>query len=159
MKRLKVLVLVFCALLGSVFVTSCDDSDSSESQSAVIERGPYEIVYINYGRSQIVLEDGWTLDINGNTKISVQRPSCSGFEYGRNLFDIKFEGTKALIEYKIDMTANTTSVPDKEAIAISVTAYRESCLKPDAELQYILDSDLDGYTDNIDAFPNDPTKN
>jgi len=150
--------IVLLALVASMAIfaaTGCesDSNDDSSSSSAVIERGPFDIKYLNNGRTQMVLEDGWTLNIDGNTKISYQRLSCSGVEYGENLFSIDFE---ASVEYKIDMKALSTSVPDKEATAITIVAYRKSCIDP--PVQYILDTDRDGYTDNVDAYPNDPTR-
>lgn len=136
-------------------MVGCETSDdSSSSQSAVMTKGPTSIVYLNNNRTELVMADGWTLKVTPSTKVDRQRPSCSGFE-AASTYDLAMSDS---IEYKIDMKAPTTDVPNKTAYAIEIDAWRAECLHDTntPSIVYYTDTDRDGVADFADPDPNDP---
>jgi hypothetical protein len=142
---MKSLLTILAVLLLLGFpACETDDSVGSSNSSVVIKEGFSDISRYGIGANSIKLVDGWTLLITPQTKINRLRPSCSGFDTV-NISQIDSSDT---IAYEITLIDSDLS--SKSAIAITVSAYREGCLN---DPQYILDTDKDGYTDNIDNCP------
>lgn len=141
-----------CEIGGDDSADSGTSSNPAAGIPHIIERGPVGIRYINYERTQFVLSDGWTMNITGETEVSRQRPSCSGYNYDSvHNFEMSDK-----IWYKYDQRAPTTHVDQKEANAVVFEAQRAECTEP--PIQYVVDIDVDrdGVGATQDADDNDP---
>lgn len=147
---------IFLMILSALFIpfiSGCEEnSDENDYVPTLISRGPANIKFINYDRSQFVLTDGWTLNIDGNTEVSRQRPSCSGFNHA-NVYEIE---KTDFIWYKIDMMAPTTRAADKEATAVEFVAQRAECQEEPIQFVVDIDKDRDGVGAAQDPDDNDP---
>jgi parallel beta-helix repeat protein len=136
--------------------------ETNESQ-IIIKQGDIkdiECKITNHGDTEDIIQ----LEINknnyhGEVKISKNQLGLSSNQsFNQNLTIISNESTP-LGEYKITIHAISILSQDygkdvKDSINITVKIIE----KPKKQKENISDFDKDGYPDNIDAFPNDPTQ-
>ena len=151
-KWLLICIMILCSYGCDLDSSESSDDNAGPSSSVNTSR----IRFINNNRSEIVLENGYSLQLEG-VSIQRQRVSCSGFD---NVSASELSGTDT-IEYTFDLRAATTDVVAKKAVATSIRAWRYECLNPDPgdPIQFVLDSDFDGIGDAVDNCPFTPNLN
>jgi hypothetical protein len=149
---MKRTVISLCVLfLGLGLFLGCEhDSSSSNKNPGATFGNIANIRQINFGGTEFVLDDGWTLTVDTKTKVSRQRPSCSGFSIA-SPGEIR---PSDVIEYQFHTT--TRDVINKTVIATAMKAFRAECINATTNnsVQYVLDTDKDLFGDLVDNCPN-----
>jgi hypothetical protein len=138
---------------STLFNIGCDNDNNNDYVKSKELTKSANLVYLNDHRSQLVMDDGYTVNITSSTIISRQRPSCSGFEQ------------ESVYEYELGDMIEYTYIEDGEVNyssrvvdAVKIKAWSQDCLNPEKDIQYViyLDTDKDGYPNKYDSAPTDP---
>jgi hypothetical protein len=158
---MKFRLLLMSTFIASLLIVGCEDDNDDDSSVSDTPDSPITVTKsvgaIEWNGpgldSQVTTEDDYILDLD-NTVISRQRPSCSGF-------DIATIGEIAvgdIVEITYYTHGEGTDLALRTIAPTTAKFFRYECVYPEPDDQWIYDGDRDGYTDNIDAYPNDPTR-
>lgn len=141
MNKIYKFLTLLCLVVSSCFLISCEKENESDDNTSDTRHEKYIIVT---GKSDDVVEgqegdiyqyygDGWRVTATKDTKIYIQRESCSGMNNG-NVHEIK-------IGYTIFFKYNPEEVEYRGSPNVVrpslIEAYRPECLRASNNIQYV----------------------
>ena len=144
----------------SMFIIGCEEDEDTtttipDSNSLITAtKSVISIEWNGPGLENVVTVDDNIILNLGNSVITKQRDSCSGFDIA-TMSDISVTD---IVEYTYYTDGEGTDLTIRTIAPLTAKFFRYECVYVEPTDQWIHDEDRDGYTDNIDAYPNDPTR-
>jgi len=153
MTNSKRLISIVIVLFGLMLYAGCDNNDNDSTSTGEEITKSANLVYLNYTRNQLVLDDGYTVNIIPGTFIARQRPSCSGFEE-ESIYEYELGD---MVEYTY-INDDTVDYANRMVDAIALKAWTQDCLNPEDDIQHLIyvDTDKDFIPDIYDNCPTTP---
>lgn len=142
MNNIKKLITLACLIASSCLLISCENDDNDDTDtSSSIRQERYIIVS---GKSDDVIEpkpgdiyqfngEGWRVIATKDTKIYVQRHSCSGMNEA-GVHDVKI-GYTIFFKYKVE-DVDYIGTPNVIRPSL-IEAYRPECISASNNIQYV----------------------
>ena len=155
MKFKNIIYASLVSLAVLLCLVGCEDEQNTEKSKdktlITATKNVDNIEWNGAGNERVMLEDDIQLILT-TAEIWKQRESCSGFSRG-TIRDITKSDVVEYTYYNED-----SDLSSRKIVAVTARFFRYECLNPTRTDQWIHDEDRDGYTDNIDLFPTDPTR-
>ena len=78
MNKTRIILCLVVFAIGILLGCDSNKEDATIKNQSITKTS--SLLYLNNHRTQLVMDDGYTVNILGDTFVSLQRESCSGFE-------------------------------------------------------------------------------